>query len=479
MANFNKILYHGKNYLISNIGSKALAFVSIPVFTRLLTTYDYGIVSLYLGVVAIFASIITLSTDKSISRYYFDKKSNNDFKMFIGTSSVIAVTIFVIVSVLIVYNAQLIHLKTGLPRNTILLIIPISIINVIALTFEQIYGPQKMSRIIAMASIARTYISFMMSVILIYSLSTNKYNGPILGQIFTGLLFVIFWVWKISPYYKLSFRIQYVKYILTYSVPLIPYALSGIIIEQIGKIFIGNTQGIPQAGFYSLALAISSLVGIGISVSHQAWTPYFMEYMNEKKYQQIDSDFQKIFKITLIFAMIVAAFGYEIGNILAKENFTESLYLIPVFTIGYIFYQYSFAYLRNFGYSKKTYLSSITILISGVSNILLNYYLIDLYGELGSALSFTLSYFIMLLLSWSINRIFVKIHATSLLLLAKPVISIIPFYILIYGIFVYGSGVFMILIKVFLVALFSLILIWDDRSIIYSAFQRTFIKINN
>ena len=466
MNNFIGFLKHSGNYLIASLATGALAFISIPIYTRLLTTEDYGIVSIFLGVVSIMASIMAFSTDRSVSRYYFDQKDELDFKRFVGTSSTLSFGIFLINAILLFIYADKFGKLVGLSTNVVYLIIPLSGLNIIGLTFDQIYGPLKKSKVVAISSILRVCFGFLFSVLLIFLFKKNKFYGQILGQILAGVCIAFFWIRLIKPYFKSSFDTSYIKYIFTYSVPLIPYALSGVIIEQFGKIAIGNYQTISNAGFYSLALTVGSIVNIVIGVTHQAWNPYYFEYMNSENYFQLDKDFIKIFKLTILVAFCVACFGNEIGLILAQKEFSKSLYLVPIFTIGYIFSQLSFAYIRNFGYTKKTQYMSITILVSGICNVLLNIVLIRSLGELGAAISFVLSYIIMSILALILNTYFVKLHTTSLKSLVLPLLQVLPFYLLLYSIFRIESFFFLVIIKSTLVISLSFLLFWSERKFI-------------
>lgn len=463
MAGFKEIMGHGKNYLIANLATKALAFISIPVYTRLLSMNDYGIVSIFIGVVGIFGSIMSLSADRSVSRYYFDQKDEQDFRQFVGTSSTLASLFFIVNSLLIIIFSEKLGDLIGLDKRVIYLLIPVTFIDIIGLTFEQIYGPLKKSKIVASSSLIRVYIGFTFSIALILLFKNEKYIGQILGQITAGIIMVFYWAKRIKPFFTFSFKTAYLKYIFTYSVPLIPYALSGVIIAQFGKIAIGTTQNMSQAGFYSLASNIGSLVLIAIAISHQAWNPYFMEYMNEKNYKQIDKDFVRIFKLTILFAFTIACFGEEIGLILAKKDFVSSLYLVPIFTIGYIFYQFSYAYLRNFGYSKKTQFMTLTVLLSGILNVLMNIVFIKWYGEIGAAISFTLSYVFMTLLALGFNYFFVKLHVTSLNLLIKPILVVAFFYTLLLILSSIQFFWLQFFIKCILLLNLTVIILWKDR----------------
>jgi O-antigen/teichoic acid export membrane protein len=477
MSNFAGFLKHGGNYLIASVATSALGFISIPIYTRLLSPEDYGIVSIFMGIVGLLGSVMSFSADRSVSRYFFDQKDELDFKRFVGTSSILGTVFFILNSFLLFLFADEFGNLIGLDKNVVYLIIPISAINIIGLTFEQIYGPLKKSKEVAVSSVVRVFLGFGFSVAFILLLGKDKFLGQIFGQILAGFCIVFFWIRLIKPYFKWSFDTSYIKYIFTYSVPLIPYALSGVIIEQFGKLAIGGSQGMSKAGFYNLALAVSSIVNIAIAVTHQAWNPYYFEYMNSKNYKQLDTDFVRIFKLTILVAFGVACFGKEIGLLLAKKEFSEALYLVPVFTIGYIFSQLSFAYIRNFGYTKKTQYMTITILVSGISNVILNVFFIKSFGELGAAISFVLSYVIMTVLAWFINAYFVKLHTTPFKILLFPLLLTIPFYVLLYFIIDIESVFLAVIIKILIYCLFVLLIFWNDRKEI-SLFSKKILKRN-
>jgi O-antigen/teichoic acid export membrane protein len=431
-SNFINIIKHGGNYLIASLATSALSFVSIPIYTRILSPLDYGIVSIYTGFVGVLATIIAFSADRSVSRYFFDQKDEIDFKKFVGTSSVLSIIFFLVNSILIFIFSDKLSSVLNLNVHIIYLMIPMSFINIVGLLFEQIYGPLKKSREIAFSSFAKVFLGFIFSIIFISLFINEKFYGHIIGQIISGGIILLIWIRLIRPYFLWSFDKSYIKYIFNFSIPLIPYALSGVIIEQFGKISIGSSLGMSEAGFYSLALTISSIVNIAISVTHQAWSPYYFEYMNSKEYDQLDNDFVNILKFTIITAFGVACFGNEIGLLLAKKEFTGALHLIPIFSMGYIFSQLSFAYIRNFSYTKKTHFMTITILFCGFCNVVFNIYFIPYFGTLGAAYSFLLSYIIMYLFAFYVNYKFVKLHATPFKKLLFPILITVLFYIILY-----------------------------------------------
>lgn len=468
MSNFREVVKHSGNYLVANLATRALAFISIPIYTRLLSTRDYGIISVFLAVTGILNSLLALSFDTSISRYYFDKTSDIDFKKFVGTTLIASCIIMLFSSNIIIIYASNIATLLGIPVKIVYLLIPMVVINIIGLLFIQIYQPQKLSKPIAISSLFRVYLGFSCSIGLILVFNSEKYFGQVLGQILAGVIMLFYWYRKIAPYVVLNFDKKHFRYIINYSIPLIPYALSGVIIEQFGKLFIASNNGVSQAGFYTLAISVASLTGIVTEITHQAWYPYYMEYMHSKNYTRHDQELIRIFKLSLLAAMFFSCFGKEIGIILAKKEFTSALYIIPILTIGYVCHQLSYAYMRNISYILKTSYMSVIVISSGCINVLLNSILIVKIGIIGSAFSFVISYFIMAILSWYISSYVLKVRGIPLLRLLYPLMVLLVFYIPLYFILQLPNIFYGLILKILMLSCFTYILFKQDKQIIIS-----------
>lgn len=49
MSDFKALAKHSTNYLFATMATKALVFISIPVYTRLLSVYEYGIINVFMS----------------------------------------------------------------------------------------------------------------------------------------------------------------------------------------------------------------------------------------------------------------------------------------------------------------------------------------------------------------------------------------------------------------------------------------------
>ena len=74
----HKLLNASGWYTVTNFFVKGISFLTIPIFTRILTTEDYGIVSLYLTWVSLFSVFISLDLSWSVQRGKFEFKKDFD-----------------------------------------------------------------------------------------------------------------------------------------------------------------------------------------------------------------------------------------------------------------------------------------------------------------------------------------------------------------------------------------------------------------
>lgn len=458
MSDHKALLKHSRNYLFANIATKALAFISIPVYTRLMTVEEYGVINVFMSVLNIVPILLTLNLEVAISRYFFDTKDIEDFKRFVGCSIRLVGIAFFFMS--IVYLILLPWISNLLAFSSLLSlsILPISLYRITNSIFQQIYNPLLQSKKIAIVSSVQTYLAFGLSVIAILCLSQNKYYGFVIGNIVAMLMLGYYMFKQIKPYYSGSWSKEHIKYIAKYCLPYIPYSLSGVIIDQLGRIFISNDSGFEVAGLYSMAANIATVIAIFIGVVHQAWNPYYFKYLNEKDHDSLDTDYDIIWRVTMILVVGISIFGRELGFVLGGANYLHSLYIVPVLCVGYAFYQWAYVYMRNTGYAKQTIWNGVVVTVSGLLNIYIAVLLTPSYKELGVAIAFAASYAMLLILSWGVNKLFLDVYTPSFMNFLKVGAFSLPFVM--YSVWTYFQepSLYAILLKVIVYSLFTGIL---------------------
>ena len=460
-------LKHGKNYFSADIATKAMAFISIPIFTRLFTQADYGIVAVFSTYVGIMTVILSLNSYTAVCRYYYEK--TDDFGAFIGTTLILVGLIFgFTIPIYILFYKQIANL-IQLPGLLPFYLLFACLFAIIYSIYYQILVPQKRSKEAATISILNGYIGFGVAVLFVYLLAENRYLGQIWATLLIGLIFSVYFMIKIRKYSKFCFKIKHIKYIATYSFPLIPYALSGIILAQFDRIMINDIIGAASAGLYSLGYNVGMLLLMVIGATQTALIPDFFKFLDNKEYNRLDALFEKVFSIVTIAALGLVLFAREIVMILADEKFHAGLSVVPIVVIGYVFYEMFVVYGMYPGYKKKTVFGTIIVLTAGISNIVLNAIFIPSYGYIAAAYTTVASYFIMFLLAWIVSKVVLKQRVTPLWLIWKPTLIMFCFIGFVYFLDMFSvNAILFFVIKLMCLALFGIIVFYKEIKIIAS-----------
>ena len=426
---FKDTLKHFKNYFGATIATKALTLISVPVLTRLMgvTPYDYGIIALFTTYVSIFIVLVTLNTYVGTGRRYYEGKG--DFKEYFGTTVNLNILLFIPTSVIALLFTNQFSTWLGISPLIYILMICTVATMIASSLYSQIFAARQESKKVAKYSMATAYVGFILTVLFTYFNPAHKYLGSIYAQFITGFIFLFYIIYALKPFYKFAFRKEHIRYMLHYSVPLIPYFLSSIILGQFDRVMIAKYTNASNAGLYSFAYNIGMILALIMSALNMAWIPKYYTFFNEQNYKEYDSQVDYMNRIMLTAALGLIFFGKELGMILGSNSYHASLHLVPVIVIGYLFFFYFYIWQWNIDYAKKTIYSSLVITFSGAMNVLFNIIFIPKYGYESAAYTTTVSYFIMALLAWSVNYFVLKKHAYPVKKIAALFIGFIPFVI--------------------------------------------------
>lgn len=405
-------LFHAKNYFSAELAVKAIGFVSIPIFTRLLSQEDYGIVSVFNAYAGIFVAILSLNSFTAISRYYYEK--TDDFYEFIGSTFVfLGLILSFTISIYVIFLNK-VNIIMNIPWPLPILLIFTCLFSIIYGIYMQILYPQKKSKEAAIISIVYGYSIFILSITITFLLKENRYLGKILAIYPIGLFLLVYILFKIHKDVKFSFNLNHIKYIVIYAFPLIPYSLSELILGQVDRIMINNIINQSAAGLYSLGYTVGMLLLLVIGATQASFYPEYYSFLEKKEYKRLDNLLKKIFSIIVLAAMGLILFGKEILIFLADPKFYDSSKVIPIVVVGYVFYAMFLFYSMYVGYTKKTIFLAIPTLIAGMSNIAMNMVFIPKFGYIAAAYTTIVSYIIMFFLVWITVKYILKQRVTPL-----------------------------------------------------------------
>ncbi len=417
----SKVLKSGIWYTISNFIVKGLAFITMPIFTRIMTADDVGMFSNLIAWFNILAIIATFELYSSVSIARFDFK--NDLNKYISSNlflgSLITLIFYIIVLVFHDFFIELmmIDFKTLNIMFIYLLVYP-------AIQMFQIKNQVKYNyKPIVFVTLSNALISSIASIVLTL-IFVNKLNGRIIGY-FTPMIIISFVVYIYLMFEGKSINKKYWSYALKISFPLILHLLAGYLLSSVDKIMITKMVSSHANALYSVAYTISQVIAILWMSMNNAWSPWAYEKMDNKEYDSLFKNSKPYLIFFLIVVFLFMLVAPELLLIMGGNEYLETKYVIPPVMIGYVFQFVYSLYVNIEFYHKKQKNIAFGTIIACVINIILNYILIPRFGYIAAAYTTLIGYISLYVIhyifvkklgctSWYDNRFFLKMLIISL-----------------------------------------------------------------
>lgn len=393
----NKNLKASAWYLFGNLFDKAIAFLTIPIFTRLLTTTEYGIVNTYISYVTILSIILGLSMETSIQTAYHEFE--NDMKSYISTIILGAGLFSTVLGVFALLGAEMLHIHASM------VLIVLAIVQgymTFVLNASKMYYMMQVSYIkrVILMSVPHTLIAFL-SVWGITLLSDNKHMGRIIPYALVIAVFGLAVSITFLLQAKTKFRKKYIKYALVYSLPIVFHALSLQILSQFDKIMLTSLRSAAETGVYSLVFNVGLVSQVFTNAFDNAWLPWFQRKVNEGN--RSDAINRNARKLMLVVAVIVSGLvlvAPEIIKVLATEEYWSGIpMVIPIVLASYVMFLYTLEVHTEYSYKRTKQIPVYTLIAAG-SNIVLNYIFIPRYGAVAAAYTSLAAYAISFVLHY-------------------------------------------------------------------------------
>lgn len=399
----HKVVKAGSWYTFTNFFTKGLAFLTLPIFTRLLSTADYGTVSLFSSWASIFSVIISLDLAWSVQRGKFEFKEN--YNKYISSVLFLSLLIFLIFLTIFIIFSNFFLRITNL-TSTLFFIMVFEAFFMFVQSFSLAkFRVEYKYKAVSLITIISSIVGIILSIYLIRNVFIKEpYFGKILGNFLPLSVFAIFFIFYFLVKGKELINFQYWKYALVLSVPFILHNISGVINSQFDRIIINQYLGASPTGIYSFAYNLGTIVSVFFMSINQAYIPYYLEKMENREYKKILFISKNYRNLFIIFYSVILFISPEIVKLMAEKSYWEGLGIIPYIFLAYFFnFMYNFETNTEYYYKKTQYIPIGTMLAAAV-NVILNYIFIPKYGYFAAAITTDISYFVLFVFHYLITK---------------------------------------------------------------------------
>lgn len=404
-----------KNMLTNSFGTvllKSLPLIVTPIISILLTPEEYGEVSLFLTWVSLIGVFIGLQANGSLQnalKNYDENKFNKYCSSILSLAFLSFIFLFILV---IIFQQQIIKLLE-LTKLIIFLIIPTCFGSFCVSFFSSYFLSLKKAKENLILTFFTTLIIAITSLLCAKFYPVN-YIGYILGYAIPYIIigFTLFMIFIIKN--RCFFKWEYWMFCLIFSIPLIFHAFSNTLLSQSDKLMIEyvnkDTSGL---GVYNMMHTVSSVVNSLWGAMNAAFVPFYYDFLKENNISELKT---RSINYSFIFTCIVSGFmlvSPEITTLLVDEKYLQGLNLLPMMIFsGYLVFLYSFSVNYEF-YTGKTIWIAIGTICTAIIKIVLNYFLLELWGVLGICIASCISYFLLFIFHEIISRFIIKKYPMS------------------------------------------------------------------
>lgn len=361
-----------------SILQKGISFIVVPIFTRVLTTEQYGTYSLYLS----WLQILTIIT--SLYLYYgvFTNGMNNydtDRNRYISSMQGLTLSITAVVFIVFLVTQNTWSSVLGLAPHLIFLMF-IEMAVTPALSFWS--GRQRFEykyRKLVIVTLCKSIVNPVLGLIMI-SLAEDKATARILSVVIVEVCFCgVIMVYQFLKG-KCWIDIKYWKFALGMAIPLLPHYLSGMILNKGDQIMISKMVSTSAVAFYSVAYNIGMLVQIFTNAISNSFTPWIYQRIKADKYEKIPETINFLMLLVAAISLCLMLLSPELVLLFGSSGYASAAYVIPPVAASVFFiFLYNILATPQFYFEKTSFLM-VSSILAAVVNLGLNYIFIKQYG---------------------------------------------------------------------------------------------------
>lgn len=378
--------------LLSNLILKGLSMISGPIFTRIMSSEQYGIVSNFTTWQGLLGTVITLNLAAGVfnNGMLEFREDRDSFQM--SLVSISTVTAILFLGVFCLFQEQLCSL---LDVNK-----PLCLLMFFYFLFTPVYSYwsarqryEFQYKALFLLSVGSAVVSLIAGVIAVLlapasQASTVKIVISELPNIILGLFFYIYIAYKS----KLSIKVKYVSYAVKFNLPLLPHYLSMYILSSSDRVMITKIVSKTATAIYSVSYTVGMVINILWQSIEASMAPWIYEKLNVNDNESVRKRTFQILAIFMVACVLSCLFAPEIIWVLAPAEYYNGIYVIPSIAASSFFIAAYGIYMRIELYHKRTMFAMMATTMAAAMNLLLNLIFIRKYGYIAAGYTTLICY---------------------------------------------------------------------------------------
>ncbi len=384
-------------YGLGNLLNKLAAFLLIPVYTKYLATSDVGIFALIEMAEKLLITLAPLGIIRAMWRFFPDK--NYDLKQVFSSaySGIMIINIAAMLILGLFYKKIGPLLGMGDDQVLMVLVILLNILLALGTNFLlSIWQYDQKAANYMILTVSQFLGILILSTVFVIFLDMGLW-GLLLGKTFVLAVSFIFSIVLITIHYYSAPSLGLLMKLLKYGSPFIFLALVAPILTLSSRFFLRIFMSLEDIAIYFIGFKFGMLLNMFLVVPIQRGLIPLMYKMG------IDDKSKAIYPDMLFYYTVIGSIFYlavsllikPVLGIVTRPEYLAGAGLIPIVAFAYFLAGFQHFFTASAALKNKTGRIATASVLTIVTNLVLNYFLIRQYGILGAAWATLLSYFVL------------------------------------------------------------------------------------
>ena len=423
MSKEGKLIHNTMLIAISNICTKFISFLMMPLYTSLLTTGEYGVVDMIATYTSLIAMGLNMQLEQGVFRYLVEARGNpqkqNEYISGAFFLTISAIVVFVLIATPTLSLAGYAYTKY------LVISVAANILSALLLQIPRGIGDNKAyAGISCISGVAHVLLN-----VLFVAVAKWGVDGMLQASILSHIITICLIVYQARIWERATLKSLQrgsLQELMAYSLPLVPYVFTWWIISASDRTIINFTIGVSFNGIYAVANKFASTYTLASNIFQLAWTESASESVSEKDrnvfYQKVFDNAVKFYSSCCMGIIALMPFVFPV---LVSDSFGDAYDYIPVLLIAALAHAVvAFYGSIYFAFKKTKKIISSTLLAAGL-NIVINLTMISRIGLYAAALSTLISYCVILVIRYMEMKKIANITINKTFLLGEVCIYII------------------------------------------------------
>lgn len=379
-------------FFVCSVLQRGISVITTPIFTRLLSTEEYGQFNVFNSWLSVITVFVTLNLTAGVYTMGIVKFKEEE-KIFTSSLQGLNLTLCVVWTGIYwlfrdFWN-NLFSLTTVQMLAMMLMIWSCAAFNFWMTTQRNAYKYRTLVIVTLLVSIAKPVVG-----ILFVINAEDKVTARILGLMLVEVIAYTFAFVVQMIRGKKFCSLKYWKYAITFNIPLIPHYLAGTVLASSDRIMIERMDSVAAAGIYSLAYSVSQVMTMVNEALNKTMSPWLYQKMRTKEYHLMSKVVYPSLAIIAFANLVLIAIAPEMISIFAPEEYYAAIYVIPPVSMS-VYFTYMYLCFAPFEfYHEKRIWTTIGTFTSATVNIILNFIFIPIFGFVAAGYTTLICYIV-------------------------------------------------------------------------------------